>query len=331
MGRQVRVGLIGTGRWGQVYIRTLATLATRCQLTHVATSKPVPLARLPSSVTVVTDWHHLLDSDCEAVIIATPARTHAELVEACVAAGKPCIVEKPLCLDLSTAESLHEQVTAANVPVLVDHTQLFNPAYVALKHALAGRQETIRLVHSEGMDLGVFRTDSSALWDWCCHDVSLCLDLLGDYPTQVDVLGGPTTDPGGAPEHVTLRLGFPSGACAWIHGGRLSAQKRRNLSVWTDSQVYLFDDLASEKLRVSPCPFAQRYEGGVPDQLEFRTVRVPSLLTPMASMLSYFLDGLAGGDHRYFGTAFALQVVRVLSQCEVRLRATERQIHQGIT
>ena len=40
MAHPVRLGLIGAGRWGQVYIRTLAALTTRCTLTHLCTSKP---------------------------------------------------------------------------------------------------------------------------------------------------------------------------------------------------------------------------------------------------------------------------------------------------
>jgi hypothetical protein len=49
-------------------------------------------------------------------------------------------------------------------------------------------------------------------------------------------------------------------------------------------------------------------------------IRPVSTLTPMASMLSYFLDGLAGGDRRYFGTRLALHVTRVLAAAEAAMR-----------
>jgi len=38
-------------------------------------------------------------------------------------------------------------------------------------------------------------------------------------------------------------------------------------------------------------------------------------------MMRYFLDGLtAGGDRAYFGTGLALEVTRVLAQCEAEMR-----------
>src|SRR3989338_8608758 len=82
----VRIGLIGAGRWGQVYLRTLALLQERCRLTHVATSRPEAVSRYPQPVTVTPDWRALIRAECDAVIIATPPAVHAEMGEACLEA-----------------------------------------------------------------------------------------------------------------------------------------------------------------------------------------------------------------------------------------------------
>ena len=315
----VRIGLIGAGRWGKHYISTLLSLGPRCRLTHVATSKPANAALVPYPVEVVADWRKMLESDCEAVIIATPAPTHAAIVEACLEAGKPCMVEKPFCLDVTTAERLHRLAQATATPVLVDHLQLFNPAYQALKRAIHGGQERMHLLLSEGMALGPFRTQAPTVWEWCPHDVSLCVDLIGQLPARVSALGGPA-DSQGAPELISLRLDFPSGVCAWIQAGRLVLQKRRNLSVFTDRHLYLFDDTAVEKLTVSPFCLTDREATVGPCVLEKRGVPIASERRPLANAVSYFLDGLQGGDRHYFGTAFALEVTRVLAQCETALQ-----------
>ena len=141
-----RLGLIGVGRWGKVYLRTLASLSDRCRLSGLCTSNPENADGLGPSVTVTPDWRALVQSDCDAVIIATPPATHAQIVEACLEAGKPCLVEKPLCLDVATAERLHRRVQASGVPVLVDHTQLFSPAYQALREAVVRGGELIERV-----------------------------------------------------------------------------------------------------------------------------------------------------------------------------------------
>jgi len=142
----VRLGLIGAGRWGKVYIRTLLSLPDRCRLTHLCTSKPENAALIPHPVTIVPGWRELIAADCDAVIIATPPQTHAELLEACVKAGKPCVVEKPLCFDVATAERLDRLVQAAGIPVLVDHTHVLTSAYETLKRTVKQAGEPVRMV-----------------------------------------------------------------------------------------------------------------------------------------------------------------------------------------
>ena len=315
----VRLGLIGVGRWGKVYLHTILSLGERCRLTHLGTSKPRNASLVPAGVRVEADWRRVVESDCDAVIIATPPATHAGIVEHCVDAGKPCLVEKPFCLDVPTAERLHSRIERSGVPVLVDHTQLFNPAYQALKRRLEQSREPIRVILAERLGADHPPTDTPVVWEWGPHDVSLCLDLLEQLPLQVEALSGPTSESAqregrGEPALVMLRLEFPGGCCAWIHTGWLAAQKRRTVSVVTDRRLYVFDDLAAEKLAVSSLDADGRQPLPVGDERP-----------AMAAMLTYFLDGLAGGDRRYFGTGLALEVIRLLDRCEAALRGSVAQ------
>ena len=311
----LRVGLIGAGRWGQVYIQTFALLSDRCRLTHLCTSRPDASAMVGHPVQVTADWGQLIASDCEAVIIATPPQTHAEIVEACLDAGKPCLVEKPLCLDLATAQRLQERIRVSTTPVLVNHTHLFTPAYHALKEHLRRAGEPVRALLSEGMGFGPFRTHTSALWDWGPHDVSLCVDLLGRPPVHVEALGGPC-GPDGEPEMVSLRLDFSGELSAWIHCGRLSLEKRRHLAVFTDSRCYVLDDLAAHKLTAGPVPLAKRYTESMSELVERSPLTTGPEEPPMVHVVRYFLDGVVGGDRGRFGADLAFEVTRVLAACE---------------
>ena len=315
MAAPVRFGLIGAGRWGQVYVKTLAELSGRCRLTHLASSRPQARDACPPGTAVMTDWRQLIRGDCDAVIIATPPAVHAEMVEACVAARKPCIVEKPLCTDAAAADALHRRVEESGVPILVDHTHLFHPAYLALKRALEEAAEPIRTVSAEGMGYGPFRSDVSTLWDWGPHDVSLCLDLLGGVPERVDAVGGPE-GPDGEPELVTARLEFFSGAQAWFHVSRMAPAKRRTLTVVTDAHLYWLDELSPDPLQVAACDRPAAAASGGPG---WRSLAAGSDMPPMTLMVRYFLDGLQGGDRRLFGTSLGRDVVRVLSQCQAAL------------
>lgn len=325
MRRPVRIGLVGLGRWGRVHLRTLLSLRDHCRVTHVCTSRPEAAKLVPHPVTVVRTWRALLRAPCDAVIIATPAATHAELLAACVRAGKPCIVEKPLCLDVATAKRLDRTVRASGIPVLVDHTHLFDPAYEALKRAIVDAGDPVRLMISEGMALGPFRTDVSVLWDRGWHDVSLCLDLMGRLPRHVAALGGPAR-PGGFPEQVSLRLEFAGGGCAWIQTGCLSVEKRRQLTVFTERRLYRWNAQGTAPLMWAPIAFSQRFRGGVSETPAWRILRVGAAMPPMQRMARCFLDGLRGKERGRFGTTLAVQVAQVLAACD---RAMRRRVSAG--
>jgi len=215
-----------------VYIRTLAALGERCRLTHLCTSRPQNATLADHPVAVVSDWRELIRAACDAVVIATPPHLHAEMVEACVEAGKPCIVEKPLCLDVERAERLHRRIQASNTPVLVNHTYLFHPAYLALKQALEEAGEPIRVILSEEGGFGPFRTHT---------------------------------------------------------------------------------------LTVSPVRFSTRYSKGSGEMLEGSPIEFVQGPLPMARVITYFADGLSGGDRSRFGTALACDVVRLLAQCDAAM------------
>lgn len=319
MSRPVRLGLIGAGRWGSVYLRTLQRLGGRFRVTHIAARHPERVrSQLPSGVVVHQDWRRVVRADCDAVIIATPPATHAQMLQACLEARKPCIVEKPLCLDVPAAERLDRRVRSMGVPVLVNHTHLFSPAYRRLKEVLTSGRERIRAILSEGMSLGPFRRETPALWDWGPHDISLCLDLLKTTPGQVDALAGPRS-PRRTPEMVSLRLGFSGGATAWIHAGCLSPEKRRLFSVFTDRRLYVWDDTSDTPLTARPFRFSDRYDHPCPASDPPMPLLTRLRQTPMERLLIYFANGLQGGDRAQFGTALALDVVRILARCEAAM------------
>lgn len=316
--QSVRLGLIGAGRWGRAYLRTIESLAGRCELTALSPRRPAGVD-IPDGSLVTSDWSEVIDA-CDAVIIASPPTAHAEALNACLEAAKPCIVEKPLCLQLDVGERLHDRIRRAGLPVLVNHTHLFNPAYRTLKRELESRSEPIQRLISEGGALGPFNSHTPALWDWCPHDFSLCLDLMQEFPYQVQASGG-LPDGNGQPEAISASLEFSSGASAWVHAGRSFSTKRRSLAVFTPSRLYVWDDMAPATLRCAPMRFFDRYLAE--PRMDWDVLSVGSG-PPMLHMLSHFLDGVSGGDRSWFGTELALQVMRLLHQCEesVRRRAS---------
>ncbi|MCI4665979.1 MAG: Gfo/Idh/MocA family oxidoreductase [Neomegalonema sp.] len=65
--------------------------------------------------------------EVDGVILATPNQAHVAGGEACVAAGLPVLIEKPLCDDLAAGRRLVSAAEAAGAPLAVGHHRRHNP------------------------------------------------------------------------------------------------------------------------------------------------------------------------------------------------------------
>lgn len=247
----MRLGLIGAGRWGRNYIRTIGEFDD-VQLTRLASSNPESAKLVPQGCFINPEWREILNKDIiDGVIIATPPALHAEMVMAAVEEGLPVLVEKPLTLDLAAAVALRDFVSARDGFVMVGHTHLFHPAYRALKELLPCYGQ-VRTIQSEAGNFGPFRLDTPVLWDWGAHDVALCLHLLEADPVSVEAQCLEARHvPEGLGQVFDVRLFFPGDICASIRIGNILPKTRR-FSVELDQASLVYDDLAVDKLAIYP-------------------------------------------------------------------------------
>lgn len=78
----------------------------------------------------------LADDPPDGVVVATPNRLHVEHALACVAAGVPVLVEKPIAEDADAAEKLVLAAEQAGVPLLVGHHRRHSPVLRAARDVL---------------------------------------------------------------------------------------------------------------------------------------------------------------------------------------------------
>lgn len=108
-----RIGLVGIGGYGQRHLNTLSTLhsAAACRLMAIADPFserfPETIAALHTlDVQVHDSLDTLLQSDVEAVVIATPIPLHVPQTLAALQAGKHVYLEKPPCTTLEELTQL---------------------------------------------------------------------------------------------------------------------------------------------------------------------------------------------------------------------------------
>jgi len=302
----IRLGLIGAGPWGRVYINTCAGL-TGARLTMIASRNPDTAALAPTGCRVTPDWHTLIHTGAlDGLIIATPPTLHAEMASAAIEAGIPVLIEKPLTMDAAQAHVLLDLAKTRGVLTMVDHTQLHLPAYEALK-ARAQALGPVTAIRSSGGNHGPFRAGISALWDYGPHDVSLCLDLLGEKPSSIQAEDLQAPGPG---RNFRLTLGFPSGANAVIEVGNAFLSKRRRFEAYVDKQALVFSGAAPQSLTIHDVNDSTLGPG--------RPIAVSDEL-PLTRVVNAFTIALSEGSTDLSGLAFGVDVVDILAACETSL------------
>jgi predicted dehydrogenase len=293
----IRLGLIGAGRWGKNFIRTIRGL-DGVVLSALCSRNPDSHGLVDSTCRIVRDWHDLLGTGlCDGVIIATPPDTHAEILGTAIRARMPSMVEKPLTLDLQQALDLQQLLRQSPTPVLVDHIYLFHPAYVELTR-LSSQLGPIRSIQSAGGNHGPFRPNYTALWDYGPHDISMCLELMKTSPQSVACRAA-ESDQGGNYE---LDLLFPGDVRAAVKVGNLATAKVRTFTVQCRDHNLVFDDLSPQKLRLDGAPISV------------------SETPPLLIAVEKFASGIRTGADGHFGLDVAVEVIRTLQAAQQSLR-----------
>ncbi|MFF3468145.1 Gfo/Idh/MocA family oxidoreductase [Streptomyces sp. NPDC001984] len=149
----INVGLIGAGRMGSFHGATLAHRLPGTRLAAVADPAPGAAQRLADrlgSPKALSDINALLaDPGIDAVVISTPARTHADLVEAAARAGKAVYCEKPMAVTLADADRAIAAADQAGVPLQVGFNRRYDPGFrAAHEEIVAGGIGTPQLLRS---------------------------------------------------------------------------------------------------------------------------------------------------------------------------------------
>jgi predicted dehydrogenase len=248
--RRVRVGVVGLGYWGPNIARNLAALED-CELRWLCDADESARARLavsfPAARTTGELSELLGDDELDAVVLATPVPTHADLAIAVVRAGKHCFVEKPLATNAADAQAAVDAAAQAGRVLMVGHLLEYHPAVASLKALIeADELGPLYYLYGNRLNLGVLRSDENALWSLGAHDVSVALHLIGEEPNECTAQGASYVRDG-VEDVVFCFLRFPSGIVAHLHLSWLDPHKERRLTVVGERKMATFDDMLVER------------------------------------------------------------------------------------
>ncbi|PWC42139.1 Gfo/Idh/MocA family oxidoreductase [Azospirillum sp. TSO22-1] len=236
-----RVAVVGCGYWGINLVRNFhltEALAAICE------ANPARAAELSAQFGVPnrTLDEVLADPEIDALVLATPAETHAALALRAIAAGKHVFVEKPLALAEEDAAKVRKAAEAAKRVVMVGHLLQYHPAFLRLKQLVAeGRLGRLRYIYSNRLNLGKFRRTENVFWSFAPHDISMILALAGEAPESVHAVGHSYLYNGIA-DVTTTQMKFANGINGHIHVSWLHPNKEQKLVVVGEAGMAVFDD-----------------------------------------------------------------------------------------
>jgi predicted dehydrogenase len=324
----MRVGVVGGGYWGSKHVRVLEGLTEVDQLSVVDPRESVrdELARTFPRALTFADLDHALPH-VDAVVIATPPRTHVDLAFRALDAGKSVLVEKPLATDAPSARRLVELADRSGLVLMSGHTFEFNPAVWWLRDAVSRSDlGDVYYVDTARLNLGLYQPDVNVVWDLAPHDVSIVNYVLDATPDIVEAWG--RSHAHAYLEDVAyLRLEYKElDVSARIHVSWLDPCKVRRVTLVGSRKMAVYNDLASDERirvydkgldpgpggRVNGHPVSYRHNGIVSPSLAFRE--------PLELEDRHFVECVRDGARPKADGYSGLAVVEVLAAAERSLR-----------
>src|SRR5687768_18498655 len=248
--KPLRTAVVGVGHLGRQHARIHAALAAEGKSTFISvcdtneeTARAVAEERGSSWA---ADWRALV-GEVDAVSLATPTESHAEIACALLEAGVHVLVEKPISRTLEEADRMIEAAARGGATLMVGHLERFNPALVALKpHVRAP-------VYFEIHRVGQFTArslDIDVVLDLMIHDLDIVQWLVGEEVgvTGVHAVGIPILT--NRVDAANARLEFSSGAVANITASRVGTEKIRKMRFFQPHD-YVAVDYSTKRASIS--------------------------------------------------------------------------------
>lgn len=325
----VHIAQIGYGYWGPNLARNFSQLPG-AELTYLVDANPEALdkaRRLYACQTTTNFADVLKDTTVDAVVIATPARSHYELAKTALLAGKHVLVEKPLAMSVAEGRDLVTLAAARDLRLMVGHVFEYNPAVRYIRAAIqAGELGEVYYLYSRRVNLGRVQSDVNALWSIAPHDISIALHLLDQMPEAVSCQGASCLN-GQVEDVIFLTLHFPGNVLCHVHASWLDPSKTREMTVVGSRRMIVYDDVSTEgKVRIYD---KGAYRKGDPIYGEFQyklhsgDIWIPriDMREPLQEECAHFVECVRTGARPLTDGENGLRVVSVLAAGQRSLNA----------
>jgi myo-inositol 2-dehydrogenase / D-chiro-inositol 1-dehydrogenase len=275
-----------------------------------------------AGTTPAANLDELLARGVDAVWVCVPPFAHGEVEERVVAAGAAMFVEKPLGLDVASAEKVHAAVTAAGAPTSVGHHWRSSTAVARARELLKGR--TVGLVTATWLDKvppvswwAQRGSSGGQIVEQAVHILDLARLLAGEV-TAVHAVADAAPPPGGDVDSATAgTLRFAGGAVGTLAATcRLAWKHRAGLELYADDlaltlsedNLTIRDGDGSRTVEVDPVEARTAADRAFVDHVAGRALSGPGAVVDYAEALRTHRLACAIADSVASGAPVTLDV-----------------------
>jgi inositol 2-dehydrogenase len=198
---KLKIGVVGVGRLGKVYVRDLAARIPETTVTAVADIDRSLAATVAEEFGVPLSYGSadelIADRNVDAVVVVTPTHTHRDIVVAAAGSRKPMFCEKPPALSLAECEAMANAIDASGTFFQMGFMRRFDPGYAAAKAKIVegaiGRpvvfKSSSRDPFRPSLEYANPASSGGIMVDMGIHDFDLARWFMGDVDT-VHAAGG---------------------------------------------------------------------------------------------------------------------------------------------
>lgn len=216
---RVQVGIIGTGMIGAVHANNLAHRTVGAQVVNVmdVDRKRAEEVAANCGARATSDAADLIaDPAVDAVLIASPDTTHADLSIACIEAGKPVLCEKPMATTVADAERiLRAEIAEGRRLAQVGFMRVYDRTHVEVYNMLQ-RGDLGAALRIRGAHMNPFsgkKSIETAIVNSLIHDIHSVRWLMGAEVNEVYVQWAPAqVDEPRSARYAVVQIRFDGGA-----------------------------------------------------------------------------------------------------------------------
>jgi predicted dehydrogenase len=241
----VRVGVVGGGNMGNNHLRVYNSLK-RVVCVGIFDPRADQAERL-SRQYQCKSFRSLEEmiGEVDAVTVASPSNTHAEIAEFFLGKGVHCLVEKPLGTTEAECLGLIKSAAKNGVVLGVGHIERFNPVVRQLKEVLGDGHKVSAISVRRMSHAGGRIQDVDVILDLMVHDIDIVNYVFGGVGKVASALGVSPTGQAVC-DHAVALLSFPGGGIATLEASRVTENKIRELTLNSDRGFVKLNFLSQE-------------------------------------------------------------------------------------